>query len=411
MTDSSSVRQSSFIGLLPQPADAVLHLMNCFRLDDRSGKLDLGIGVYRDENGQTPIMRAVHAAETMLLQTRITKTYLGSSGDPGFTAPLANLAFGDELAASDRLVGVQTPGGSGALRLGAEIIARARPGATIWVGSPTWPNHGPILQEAGLRIRPHRFFDRDASRIDFEGMVADLADACPGDSLLLHGCCHNPTGAVLDEGQWALIARLCADQGVVPFIDLAYQGLGQGLDADASATRALLERVPDALIAYSCSKNFGLYRERTGALWIQASTRTGAEVVQDHMRSLARSLWSMPPDHGAAIVRTILENPELRSDWERELAEMRERIAALRAALAASHPALAQVKAQYGMFALLPLDAAQIADLRERDGIYLIPDGRINLCGLTLESLPAFMATVGRYLPARAGLPRRPIQR
>lgn len=399
MTNASSVSGNPFVGLVPQPADAVLHLMNRFRLDERGGKLDLGIGVYRDENGRTPIMRAVHAAEAALLQTRTTKAYLGSGGDGIFTALLAQLAFGDKRAGSDRLVGVQTPGGSGALRLGAELIARARPGATIWVGSPTWPNHQPILQEAGLRIRPHRFFDRTTSRIDFEGMSADLADASPGDSLLLHGCCHNPTGAALDEAQWAVIARLCVDRAVVPFVDLAYQGLGRGLDADASPTRALLDQVPDALVAYSCSKNFALYRERVGALWIQASTATRAEVVHDHMRALARSLWSMPPDHGAAIVRTILESPESRRNWERELAEMRERIAALRSAMAASHPALAPVAAQQGMFALLPLNAAQVADLCEREGIYMMPDGRINLCGLTLRSLPTFVAAIRSYLP------------
>lgn len=399
MTDAASKHEDIFVGLVPQAGDAVLHLMNRFRQDNRSEKLDLGVGVYRDERGQTPIMRAVQAAEARLLQTRETKTYLGSSGDEIFTALLARLAFGENLAASDRLVGVQTPGGTGALRLGAELVARARPATTIWVGSPTWPNHGPILSEAGLSVREHRFFDRGASRIDFAGMITDLAEASPGDTLLLHGCCHNPTGAALDNKEWAAIATLCADRGIVPFVDLAYQGLGDGLDADATATRALLEQVPDALVAYSCSKNFGLYRERTGALWVQAGTCATAAVAHDHMRGLARSLWSMPPDHGAATVRTILETPELRSDWEGELAEMRERVARLRTALAAGHPALTPVATQSGMFALLPIGAVQVTELRECEGIYMMPDGRINLCGLSVELLPAFLAAIGPYLP------------
>jgi aromatic-amino-acid transaminase len=374
--------------------------MDLFRRDDRNGKLDLGVGVYRDDEGRTPIMVAVQSAEAVLLRARTTKTYLGSSGDGVFTDLLARAVLGDALAGSERLVAVQTPGGSGALRLGAELIARARPGATIWVGSPTWPNHGPILHEAGLNVRPHRFFDPTTSRIDIDGMFADLADASPGDTLLLHGCCHNPSGAVLDEAQWAEITQLCTDRGIVPFIDFAYHGLGEGLDADAGATRRLLERLPDALLAYSCSKNFGLYRDRVGALWVEAGTRTAAEVVHGHMRGLARSLWSMPPDHGAAIVRTILESPELREDWQRELAQMRQRIAELRRTLAAGHPALWPIAAQAGMFALLPLEATQVTALREREGIYLMPDGRINLCGLTLRSLPAFLAAIAPYLPS-----------
>lgn len=372
--------------------------MRRFDEDERREKLDLGIGVYRDEDGRTPIMAAVRAAEAILLETRTTKTYLGSSGDEHFLALLADLALGGPLASSDRLVGVQTPGGSGALRLGAELIARASPGASVWIGDPTWPNHIPILQQAGLRVRTHRLLDRGASRIDFAGMIEDLSEAAPGDVLLLHGCCHNPTGTTFDGGQWHRIAKLCVDVALLPFIDLAYQGFGEALDADVAPTRRLLRQVPSALVAYSCSKTFGLYRERTGALWMQGESRSVAEIGLDHLRALARSLWSMPPDHGAAVVRTILERRDLQADWEVELGRMRSRIAVLRQALAAAHPALAPIADQQGMFALLPLDPTQIAELRDRNGFYLMANGRINLCGLPLRRMPAFQNAIAPYL-------------
>lgn len=403
MTRTSTVSASHFATLDRQAPDALLGLIAMLRRDSRPGKIDLGVGVYRDEAGRTPVMRAVKAAEAALWQHQPTKAYLGAEGDAAYTALLAQVVFGAELAASDRLMGVQTPGGTGALRLGAELLARARPDATVWIGDPTWPNHGPIFEEAGLRVRVHRFYDKQAARIDFEAMLADLASARAGDILLLHGCCHNPTGASFSADQWREIAALCAQTGLMPFIDLAYQGLGDGLDPDAAPTRMMLDELPEALVAYSCDKNFGLYRERVGALWLQGGSRAIVETAYSNLLSLARSLWSMPPDHGAAIVRTILETPDLRASWAEELDAMRARINGLRQALGAAHPALESIAHQRGMFAMLPLSAAEIVVLREADGIYMAGNGRINICGLTPASIPAFLASLAPGLKTSRG--------
>ncbi|WP_176593843.1 amino acid aminotransferase [Sphingobium sp. EM0848] len=384
--------RSFFGGLTAQPADALLALIGLHRADARPGKMDLGIGMFRDDLGQTPVMRAVKVAEAMLVEQQESKSYLGTEGDGCFAALLAEVVFG---AGTDRLTGVQTPGGTGALRLGAELIARSRPGATVWIGTPTWPNHAPIFRDAGLPVQTHRFFDVASAAIDFDAMIEDLGDAQAGDVLLLHGCCHNPTGADFSGEQWREIARLCERRGLLPFIDLAYQGLGDGLDADAAAMRGLLRALPEAVIAYSCDKNFGLYRERVGALWVQSIS---TDPVRGNLLTLARSLWSMPPDHGAAVVRLVLENAALRADWAAELDAMRARINELRMALAASHPRLAAIGDQRGMFALLPLGPDAVEALRRDHGIYMAGNGRINIAGLTPENIPIFVAGVAPYL-------------
>ncbi|WP_052757382.1 amino acid aminotransferase [Sphingobium chungbukense] len=387
------VRERGFFdGLAVQPADALLGLIGLYRADTRPGKIDLGVGVFRDDFGHTPVMRAVKAAEAMLLRDQETKSYLGAEGDVRFAELLAEVAFG---AGPDRLAGVQTPGGTGALRLGAELITRSRPGATVWIGTPTWPNHAPIFRDAGLAIQTHRFFDVASAAVDFDGMIEDLGEARAGDVLLLHGCCHNPTGAGFTGAQWLEIGRLCAARGLLPFIDLAYQGLGDGLEADAAAMRGLMDALPEAVIAYSCDKNFGLYRERVGALWVQSEA---SELVRGNLLALARSLWSMPPDHGAAVVRLVLEYAALRADWTAELDAMRARINGLRAALAASHARLAAIGGQRGMFALLPLGPEAVEALRREHGIYMAGNGRINIAGLTLDTIPAFVAGVAPYL-------------
>ena len=379
-------------GLVPQPVDALLGLIALFKADSRPNKIDLGVGVFRDANGATPVMRAVKAAESVLLANQTSKSYLGAEGDEIYTQLLGELVLGSELAASNRITGVQTPGGTGALRLGAELVARAWPGATVWIGTPTWPNHEPLFLEAGLIVRSHRFFDMASGAIDFDRMMNDLVAAKADDVLLLHGCCHNPTGAWFTPAQWRQIASLCARKGLTPFVDLAYQGLGDGIEEDAAATRQLLEGVPKALLAYSCDKNFGLYRERVGALWVQSAEAAGVPLVRGNMLSLARSLWSMPPDHGAAIVRTILQSPELTADWNAELTAMRERINGLRGMLASSHPLLAPIAEQRGMFAMLPMTPADVADMRKAHGVYMADNGRINIAGLTAKSIPAFVA-------------------
>jgi len=383
--------------LAPQPADALLGLIALYRADHRAEKLDLGVGVFRDDAGHTPIMRAVKAAEALLFETQTSKSYLGAEGDAHYTDLLAGIVFGDR-AESEWRSGVQTPGGTGALRLGAELLARAHPGARLWLGSPTWPNHTPIFAEAGLETRSHRFYDAASGSVDFAAMLDDLRDAKTGDILLLHGCCHNPTGASPSADQWAAIADLCEDRGLIPFVDLAYQGLGDGLREDAAATRMIFATLPTALVAYSCDKNFGLYRERVGALWVQSANRAIAQRVRTNMLSLARSLWSMPPDHGAAVVRTILEQDALRADWETELAAMRERLNRLRNLVAETHPRLSAIGRQRGMFAMLPIAPAAVASLRDEHGIYMAGNGRINIAGLRPDTVPVFARALRPYL-------------
>lgn len=383
-----------FASLKQSQPDALLALIAEYRNDPRLDKIDVGIGVYRDAEGRTPVFGAVKAAEAQLVETQQSKSYLGAEGDAVFTALLAPIPLGPERAASARLTGVQTPGGTGALRLGAELAARAAPGTRVWMGAPTWPNHAPIFAAAGLVPTLHSFWDSVKGCIDFEAMLDALETAEAGDVLLLHGCCHNPTGAGFSRDEWGAIADLCNRKGIIPFIDLAYQGLGDGLEEDAAGLRILLGAVGESFIAYSCDKNFGLYRERVGALWVQAKNTAAVSVVHGTMLALARALWSMPPDHGAATVRTILEDVALARDWRRELTEMRARLNHVRASLAAVDPAFLSIGEQRGLFALLPLDAADVKELRLAHGIYLAPDGRANLAGLQSSTIERFAAAV-----------------
>ncbi len=387
-----------FAALDRQPPDALLALIALHRDDPRPGKIDVGVGVYRDAQGATPVLRAVKAAERRLVAEQPTKAYLGPEGDARFVALLEPIVFGPHLAGSPRLTGVQTPGGTGALRLGAELIARAAPDARVWMGSPTWPNHAPIFAEARLAVEDHRYFDPATSDLDFDGMIRALDHAKAGDVVLLHGCCHNPTGTGFSREQWRTLADLLADRGLVPFVDLAYQGLGDGLDEDAAGLRLLLDSVGEALVAYSCDKNFGLYRERTGALWVMGATAASVPAIRDNLLVLTRGLWSMPPDHGAAIVRVILDDAALAADWRIELDDMRHRIGALRRSLAAGHPRLAPIGWQRGMFAMLPIGTQAVAVLRERHGIYMAGSGRINVAGLRDETIAPFVAAVTPFL-------------
>lgn len=395
--ESAAAFSNVFSALDPQPADALLNLIGLCRGDERPSKIDLGVGVYRDPSGATPVMRAVKAAEHILAKDQETKSYLGAEGDVRFVDLLVPIVFGEDAVSSD-VTGVQTPGGTGALRLAAELIARANPEALVWVGAPTWPNHEPIFREAGLKVQVHPFYDTLAGEIDFPNMMAALSEARPGDVLLLHGCCHNPTGADLSADQWRTLIKAIGERGVLPLIDLAYQGLGKGLDPDAAATRAMIGALPEAIVAYSCDKNFGLYRERVGALWVLASNPAVRRAVRDNMLVLARSFWSMPPDHGAATVRLILEDAALTAIWRSELDEMRVRIATLRTSLAAADSRLATIGRQHGMFAMLPLAKDAIRTLRERHGIYMADSGRINIAGLREDTLGPFVAAIAPYL-------------
>lgn len=385
----------SFFAPLPQqPADALLALIGLYRDDPRAHKLDLGVGVYRDEAGRTPVMAALKQAEKRLWESQDSKSYLGPEGNAAFTRHMRALAFG----AGDfggRITGVQTPGGTGALRLAAELLAAAKPGARVFVGTPTWPNHPPLLAAARLTTQTYTHFDVATQRLCFDEMMAALGTAQAGDVALLHGCCHNPTGADLDADQWAALADLLTNRGIVPLLDLAYQGLGHGMDADAAGVRLVLDKVPEALIAYSCDKNFGVYRERVGALFALTAKAADADRVNSNLLSLARANWSMPPDHGAAAIALLMEDPDLVAQWRVELDGMRDRLRAVRDTLAAHGGALAHVAEQNGMFSQLPLSPPVIARLRAEHGIYMAGSGRINIAGLTVE-------TAGRFAQAIA---------
>jgi aromatic-amino-acid transaminase len=381
-----------FETLADQPPDALLALIGLHRADPRPQKLDLGVGVYRDETGVTPIMAAVREAERELLATRTTKAYLGPEGDPVYVDLLKPIVFGRDPGA--RLVGVQTPGGTGALRLGAELIAAAKPGAKILVGTPTWPNHAPIFTAAGLRLETFPFFDVAGQRLDVDALATAIDRAEAGDVVLLHGCCHNPTGADLAGDDWKRIAEIVRARGVLPFVDLAYQGLGDGLEPDAAGTRALLADLGEGLVAYSCDKNFGLYRDRVGALFGLGATAPAAATMLSNMIALARVNWSMPPDHGAAIVRTVLEDESRTTLWRDELVRMGTRVRAVRAAIAAADPRLAAVGRQHGMFSTLPIAPALIQRLRAEHAVYMAGSGRINVAGLRVEDAATFVAAL-----------------
>lgn len=383
-----------FDALSPQAPDALLALIQAFRSDPRSPKIDLGVGVYRDAAGNTPVMKAVKAAEAILVETQESKKYLGPEGDMGFVSLLEPFVFGKAAPFGDRLCGIQTPGGTGALRLGAELIAAAKPGATIWVGTPTWPNHEPIFKAARLTIRTYGYIDLSTQSIDFDKVVAALSGAARGDVVLLHGCCHNPTGLDFSAAQWAQIAEIVAARGLVPFIDLAYQGLGLGLDEDAAAARLILSKVEEALVAYSCDKNFGVYRDRVGALYMLARNGTEAANAMGNMAAAARVSWSMPPDHGAAAVRVVLERPDLVDLWKAELLEMCGRINGNREALASAHPALAFIRDQRGLFSTLDIAKEKAIALRTNHAIYMANSGRMNLAGMGPNDAPAIVAAL-----------------
>jgi aromatic-amino-acid transaminase len=383
-----------FDRLEEQVSDSLLALIALCDADPRADKIDVGVGVYRDAGGGTPILRAVKKAERILWETQETKAYLGSQGDARFTALIRPIVFGEALAADDRIVGVQTPGGCGALRLGAELVRAANPQARIHVGQPTWPNHGPLIASSGVEMAPHPYYDRDSHAIRFDEMMDALGRADAGDLVLLHGCCHNPTGADLDLDQWRAIADLVSDRGLIPFVDLAYQGLGNGLEEDAAGARLVVEAADQALVAQSCDKNFGVYRERVGNLFVKGATPRSAQVILGNLMTLARTMWSMPPDHGAAIARIVLDDPELRADWNAELKEMCARIRSLRARLAAFDPRLAYIDEQNGMFSMLPLTPDQVLELRLDRGIYMAPSGRFNVVGLSDSNVDIFAAAV-----------------
>ena len=391
-------RSAFFGGIAEQSLDPMLTLLVQLRADPRPDTIDLGIGVYRDEDGQTPVMACVKQAEDHLVRHQSSKAYLSADGDPGFLKQLAPIVLGDTHAADPRIAGIQTPGGTGALRLAAALMARTNPTARVWLGQPTWAQHTALMQAGGLATVDYPFFDPATQTILFDDMMRALEDAQAGDVVLLHGCCHNPTGAELTPWQWQAVTALVLRKGLLPLIDIAYQGLGRGFDEDAAGLRGMLDAVPEAIVCVSCSKNFGLYRDRIGAIWVKAANPDTARRARNGLMVAARTLWSMPPDHGAAVVRTILESPELTALWRGEVETMRLRLHDVHLRLAAALPALAGVAQQTGMFALLPLPVGAAATLRAEHGIYLMDNGRINIAGLSDVTLVRFADAVRPYL-------------
>lgn len=385
--------------LKPSPDDPILRLAADFAADPRARKLDLGVGVYKDEAGRTPIPQAVKEAEARLLKAQDTKTYVGLLGDTAFGDAAANLALG-AARPRDRLSAIQTPGGSGALWILMSLIRTARPDATLWLSTPTWGNHKAIAAGVGLAMRDYAYFGAETREVAFQRMTSDLAEAKAGDVLLLHGCCHNPTGANLTTAQWETLTDMALAQGFTPFVDIAYQGFGDGLDEDAAGLRAMAARVPEMLIASSCSKNFGLYRDRVGAAIALSESDMTAATVTANLKTLMRVSISMPPDHGAAVARTILADPDLRELWETELGEMRARMRRLREALAASLRARTNsdrfdfIARHRGMFSLLGAGPEQVRSLREDHGVYVIGDSRMNIAGLKEDRIDETAAAI-----------------
>ncbi|HEX7644065.1 MAG TPA: amino acid aminotransferase [Burkholderiaceae bacterium] len=383
------------------PGDSLIALMGAYRADPRPEKIDVGVGVYRDEQGRTPVMKAVKEAEQMLFNAQETKAYVGLAGDLRFNAALVEMVFGANAATlGERVRAVQTTGGCGALRALLDLVALARPDATVWVSDPTWLNHIPLVKSARLKLATYPYYDNANSKVRFEEMSACLAQLGPSDVVLLHGACHNPTGADLTEEQWDSIAELAEKRGFLPFVDLAYLGLGRGLEEDAYGVRRIAERVPEMLVAVSCSKNFGLYRERTGCAMLLHRQPQTAQLAYDNLLVVLRGNYSMPPDHGAATVVGVLSDPALRKSWEDELGAMRTRIGELRAAVSAQFRAklgngrFDHVAKQYGMFSLLGLSADQVKILREQHAIYMPGDSRTNVAGLQQQQIARFVDAV-----------------
>ena len=387
--------------LNPQPQDKILALIAAYREDPRTGKIDLGVGVYKDATGLTPVMRAVKAAEKQLWEAEKTKTYTGLAGEPAYNAAMLQLILGDGFA--DRAASIATPGGTGAIRQALELIRMANPKAKIWMSGPTWPNHPSIVKYLGMPSAEYRYFDARTQGIDVAGLMADLGGVAKGDAVLLHGCCHNPTGANLSPGQWDQVIALLLAKGAVPFVDLAYQGFGDGLEEDALATRKVAAAFPEVLIAASCSKNFGIYRERTGVL-IALTSPDRKAVVQGNLAFLNRQNYSFPPDHGARLVTMILTDDALRADWKAELEEVRLNMLGLRKALAdelrraTNSDRFDFVADHRGMFSRLGLTEAQVETLRADHGIYMVSDSRINIAGLNAQTVPVLAAAIASVI-------------
>lgn len=379
--------------LTNHPPDKILELMQMFRADPRPVKIDLGVGVYKDATGHTPVMRAVKAAEKLWWEKEDTKVYTALAGDPAYLDAMRDLILSD-VVTSDQVAAAATPGGTGAVRQAFELVQMANPDARVHVSDPTWPNHLSILKHLGIETTSYRYFDSETGAVDFDGMIEDLDRVRGGDVVLLHGCCHNPTGANLNLTQWQAVADVLNDKDAIPMIDIAYQGFGDGLDEDAAGTRLIAGSCPEVLIAASCSKNFGIYRERTGLLMVVSQDTDLKPVTQANLAHLNRQNYSFPPDHGARLVTMVLTDEALRADWQSELEDVRKGMLAIRENLAAELQQLTGsdrygfIAQHRGMFSRLGLSSAMVETLRSENGIYMVGDSRINIAGLNVETVP-----------------------
>ena len=382
-----------FETLTPQPADKILALVQKFKEDPRPQKIDLGVGVYKNAEGVTPVMRAVKAAEHQLWQDETTKSYVGLTGDPAFSDGMIQMVLGDAVPRG-AVAAAATPGGTGAVRQAFELAQLANPDVRVFVSNPTWPNHVSMLRYLGIEMVPYRYFDEATCGVDFEGMTADLAQAKAGDVVLLHGCCHNPTGANLNTAQWQSVVDLLAKSGATPMIDIAYQGFGDGLEEDAGATRLIAASLPETIIAASCSKNFGIYRERTGLLMAISQDVSKQLVTQGTLAYLNRQNFSFPPDHGARLVTIVLNDPALCADWKAELEQVRLGMLDLRQSLAtelqsrAGSDRFGFLAQHRGMFSRLGTTPDMVERLRVEHAIYMVGDSRMNIAGLNATSVP-----------------------
>ena len=397
-----------FEKLTPAPPDSILGLTEAFKQDPNPRKINLGVGVYKDADGNTPILRTVSLAEERLLASEKTKSYLPIDGSPAFQRATQELLFGadHEIVTNKRAATAQAPGGTGALRVAADFIAATMPGATVWVSDPTWPNHPGIFKAAGLAVRTYPYFDPAAHGVKFEAMIETLQDIPAGDVLVLHGCCHNPTGVDLAPAQWRQVGEIVAGRGVMPLIDFAYQGFAEGLKQDAAGVRAMCDTGGEVLIANSYSKNFGLYNERVGALTVVASSAEAAQAAASHVKLAVRTNYSNPPAHGGAIVSAILNDAQLHRQWEQEVTEMRERINAMRHLFVETlnEKGVQQdfdfIARQRGMFSFSGLSAEQVKLLRDKYSIYAVGSGRINVAGMTEANMEYLCEAIAGVLRA-----------
>ena len=383
--------------LAPQSPDALLALIKLHAADPRADKIDLGVGVYRTGQGATPVFGAIKAAEQVLVDTQDSKSYLGPEGDVGFVNALMPYVFGSDATMGGRIQGMQTPGGTGAVRLAVAMAAKM--GLTkLHMGTPSWPNHAQIINDVGIAWEAFDHANPDGTA-NLEAVLGAIRGAGEGEGVLLHACCHNPTGIDYDADAWEAIGDAFVESGAFPIIDSAYQGLGHGMEEDAVGMRSVLAKVPEAFIAYSCDKNFGMYRDRVGAFYILSEN--GGEVLDkafSNANALARASWSMPPDHGAAAVRVILRDPTMTAQWLDELDQMRERMRQVRAKLAGAGVAgsvdMAPLGRQNGLFSIVPVTGEQVVQLREEHGIYMAGSGRINVAGLTMDNIDKFIGAI-----------------